>query len=431
MLRIFAALVMLVQACTMALAFDATEVKSPGGITAWLVQDSTIPLIALDFAFASGSATDPADKEGTAHFLTGLMDEGAADIDGPTFQALREKLAMRLSFNTSADHFQGSLQTLTKNKEEAFALLAKALNDPKFPPEAIERMRQNFIVSANAEEQDPQTMVFRAWTRLTMAGHPYTRATHGTPKSLVNITRDDLIKSYKAIFSRRDLKIAVVGDISPIDLARLLDKTFGTLPDTPPVSTIPEAKIATGPAKQIIAFNNPQTFVVFGNSGIKYGDKDYFAAVVMSQILGGSKSWLNDEVREKRGLTYGISYDLMPMKHAGLYVGSFSTVNEKAGEAMAITREVITRMATQGPSQQEMDDAKTYLTGSYALRFDSSEKIADHLLFTQLGNRAIDYAKYRNSLVEAVTLDQVKVQAKRLLAADKLIVVAAGKPDGL
>jgi zinc protease len=184
---------------------------------------------------------------------------------------------------------------------------------------------------------------------------------------------------------------------------------------------------------KVIDRNIPQSVIVFGTEGIKRDDPDFIPAFVMSEILGsgGLTSLLSEEIREKRGLTYGVSYGLSPMGRVGLYAGSLQTKNESAGEALDAAREVIRKYAEKGPSQQDLDDAKTFLTGSYALRFSSNAAIANQLLGIQQQNLGIDYVEKRNSLVDAVTLDQVKGQARRLLHPDRLVVTVVGKPQGV
>ncbi len=414
-------------------AIEIKEVVSPGGIKAWLVESKTIPLIAMDFSFEGGTTSDPLGKEGATHFITGMMDEGAGDLDGATFQAKRDELAIKIGFEAGSDQFEGTLQTLSKNQEQAFSLLNKALTSPHFEKEAMERVRQQFLVSAKDDAQDPDKIASRAWMKLALGDHPYARESQGTPDSIAKITPDDLRALHKLIFSRKGLKVAVVGDIDAASLGTALDKIFGDLPNTEPPRPVALATVAKGPVVKIIDRDIPQSIIVFGQEGLLRNDPQFIPAFVMSHILGGGgfASRLTTEVREKRGLTYGVGYGLSPLDHAGLYVGSVSTRNEKAAEAFSVVKDVLKKMADEGPTQAELDDAKTFLTGSYALRFDSNDKIAGQLLGLQQQDLGIDYVNTRNGKVEAVTLDQVKAQAKRLVDSEHLIVTVVGRPDGL
>jgi zinc protease len=432
-LRIVFSFFILVLWLNSANAIEIREVTSPGGIRAWLVENKTIPLIAMQFSFEGGSTSDPVGKEGTANFITGMMDEGAGDLDGAAFQARRDELAVRISFDNGVDQFEGSLQTLSKNRTEAFSLLKKVLTAPRFEKEAMERVRQQFLLSAKDDERDPEKIASRAWMKLAFGDQLYARQSNGTPESIAAITPDDLRATHKLLFSRKGLKVAVVGDIDAATLATSLDEIFGGLPDTEPPRAVSTVTLAKGPIVKIIDYDIPQSIIVFGHEGILRSDPDFIPAFVMNQILGGGgyTSRLTTEVREKRGLTYGVGFGLSPMDHVGLYVGSLGTRNEKAGEALAVVKETLKKMADEGPTQAELDDVKTYLTGSYALRFDTNDKIAGQLLGLQQQNLGIDYVNKRNGWVEAVTLDQVKAQAKRLVDSERLIVTVVGKPEGL
>jgi zinc protease len=417
----------------MAQAMTVKEIKTPGGLTAWVVEDKTIPLIAMEFSFAGGAALDPPGKEGAAHFITGMMDEGAADLDGPTFQARRDELAVKMSFEARLDNFEGSLQTLSKNRDAAFELLQKALTAPRFEELPFRRVQNQFLVSAANNAQDPEKIASRRWMEQAFGQHPYARGSEGTEASIARLTPDDLRAVHKRIFVKEGLKIAVVGDIDLATLGTLLDRTFGALPEKAEGVAVAEARVAPGPQLSHIERDIPQSIIVFGLAGIKRNDPDFIPAYVAMHILGGGGlgSRLNEEVREKRGLTYGVGLGLVPLEHAGFIMGSLGTRNEKAGEAMSVVREVLARMAEEGPRQEELDKAKTFLTGSYALRFDSNAKIAGQLLGVQQDNLGIDYFEKRNGLIESVTLEQVRAAAKRLLAADALIVSVVGKPEGL
>jgi zinc protease len=414
-------------------AFTIQEVTSPGGIKAWLVEEKAVPLIAMNFSFKGGSAQEPADKDGVSEFLTGMMDEGAGDILSQDFQRQRDELAFKMGFNSGRDFFEGSFQTLSRNRDASFELLRLAITSPRFDAEPMERVRQQFLLNVRDKLQDPQDIAWNAWMNEAMPGDPYARRDEGTEASISTMTPDDLRAAHKRIFNRATLQVAVVGDISAVELGPLLDKVFSGLPQDSVGSPLPAASLQSGPKLKVIDLGIPQSVIVFGTEGLLRNDPDFIPAYVMSEILGGGgfNSRLTDEVREKRGLTYGVGYGLSPMERAGLYVGVLQTANANAGQALDVVRDVLARMAAEGPTQQELDEAKTYLTGSYALRFSSNSAIADQLLGLQQQNLGIDYVKTRNSLVEAVTLDQVKAQARRLLHPDRLIVTVVGKPEGL
>jgi zinc protease len=415
-------------------AFAIQEVTSPGGIKAWLVEEKAIPLLAMNFSFRGGAALDPAGKDGVSTFLTGMLDEGAGDMLSEAFQSKKEQLAFRMSFDVGDDFFEGSFQTLSKNRDESLDLLRLAITSPRFDPEPMERVRRQFLVSVRDKKKDPQSIAWQAWVEQILPGDPYARRTSGTEETMQAMTADDLRAAHRRIFNRENLQVAVVGDITAAELGPLLDKVFGGLPEkAPPLPDLPPAKPEMGPKLQVIDRDMPQSVIVFGHDGILRSDPDFIPAFIMAEILSGSglTSRLSEEIREKRGLTYGVSFDISPSARSGFYLGFLQTKNETAGEALDVARQVIAKYAAEGPTQAELDAAKTYLTGSYGLRFSSNAAIASQLLGLQQQNLGIDYIKKRNALVEAVTLDQVKAQAKRLLHPDRLIVTVVGRPEGL
>jgi zinc protease len=294
-------------------------------------------------------------------------------------------------------------------------------------------VRQQFLIGARGNEEDPERISSNAWMKAAFGGHPYARDSEGTVQSIAAITPEDLKARHKQLFTRKGLLISVVGDIDEDSLKRLLDQTFGALPNTDPPPASPDVSPAGGPVIRVIDRDIPQSIITFGHEGIKRDDKDFIAAYVMSFILGGGGfgSRLTDEVREKRGLTYGIGAGLYPLEHAGVFLGSVGTRNDKAKEAIDVAVDVMRRFVEEGPTAKELEEAKTYLTGSYALRFDSNAKIADQLLSIQEDDLGIDYIAKRNDLIDAVTLEDVKAQARRIIHPDRLIITIVGKPEGV
>lgn len=414
-------------------AIEIKEVKSPGGITAWLVEDHTNPLIAMQFSFQGGAANDPQGKEGTANFITAMLDEGAGDLDSAAFQAKRDDLAMKMSFDANLDQFEGSFQTLSAKRDDAFALLKLALTKPRFEQGPMDRVRDQLLVSVRQNEEEPDNISSDAWMVKAFGDHPYSRKSEGSVKSLPTITPDDLHAMHKQLFSRKGLKVAVVGDIDAATLAKLLDETFGDLPDTDPPAPPPMVHVPDKASVKVIDRDIPQSVITFGHDGILRSDPNFIPAYVTSFVLGGGGfgSRLTEEVREKRGLTYGVSIGLYPFDHAGLVFGQLGTRNEKAGEALAVVKETMKKFGEEGPTAAELAETKTYLTGSYALRFDSNSKIASQLLAIQQDNLGIDYINRRNAMIEAVTLDEAKEQARNLSRSDDLIVTVVGKPEGI
>ncbi len=411
-------------------AMKIQEITTPGGIKALLVEEHSIPLMAMQFAFKGGSVQEDDGKEGLAYLLSALLDEGAGDMTSDQMQATLDELAIRMSFDASRDLFSGSFQTLTKNRDKAVEILKLALTKPRFDSDAIERMRKQILVSLKMGEKSPDTVVGKAWFKAAFPDHPYGRPTKGTTQSVSSLTRDDLVGFVKKNFARDNLTVAVVGDIDAKALSDILDSVFGSLPKTAKLKTIPEAKSPAGPMRKVIEMDVPQSVAQFGHQGIKRHDKDFIAAYVLNYILGGGgfSSRLMEEVREKNGLAYSVYSYLYPLNHASLFMGGVATKNSSMNRSMKLIEAEIRKMEEKGPTEEELKDAKLYLTGSYALRFDTSSKIANQLMWIQIEKLGLDYFDKRNDMVNAVTLEDIRRVAKRLFQADKLITAIVGKP---
>lgn len=411
-------------------AVEIQRFTTPGGINVWLVEENTVPLITMNFAWRGGATQDPGGKAGVASFLTVMMDEGAGDMDSRAFQEREEALAMRMSFNAGRDTLYGEFRTLVETRDESFEMLRLAINEARFDEAAFARMREQILTGLRDSENDPQTILGRAWGEAVFSNHPYGRPVDGTVDTVSEITIGDL-RDYRArIFARDNLVIGVVGAIDQKTLAGLVDEVFGGLPLNAQLTKIPDAIIPDKPFLRTAELDVPQTVIQFGRPGLLRDDADFIPAYVLNYILGGGSfsSRLYEEVREKRGLAYSVYSYLYPLDHAGLFVGGLATRAERAQEAIDIVRSEITRMAKDGPTEEELASAKAYLKGSYALRFDTGDKIADQLVQIQLENLGYDYFDKRNAMIEAVTMEDLKRAAKRLLDGGDVFVIAVGRP---
>ena len=416
-----------------AAAMTIQDIRSPGGIEAWLVEDSSIPIISMRFAFAGGTSRDPGGRLGLVNMLTALLDEGAGDLDSQAFQRRMQDLNMRMSFDASRDNFLGRFQTLSENRDESFEMLRLALNAPRFDAGPVDRIRTQLLVGIARKTQDPDTVATRTWMKLAFGDHPYSRPSDGTAESVRAITSDDLRAMAKRLFSTGTLRVSVVGDIDARTLGKLLDRTFGALPSGVNVGDVAEATVAAGPIRKVVEMDIPQSVIRFGHAGFKRKDKDFVPAYMLNYILGGGgfNSRLTAEIREKRGLSYSVYSYLSPLDRAGLFLGGAATRNDRAAKSLEIIRRELERMAKAGPTEAELVNAKTYLTGSYALRFDSGVKIADQLLGILLEDLGIDYVEKRNGLIEAVSIGDIRRVARRLLRPGSLIVTIVGRPADL
>ena len=406
------------------------RVVTPKGIEAWLVSEPSVPVLAMEVAFRGGGRLEPDDKMGLSIMTMGLLDEGSGDMTDQVFKAALEEKAIKLGFHADKDAVYGSLRALAPYKEEAFEMLAQALKEPRFDKPAVERVRSQIQVALARNAAEPSYLSRTTWFAEALKGHPYARPGLGTKETVQAITRADLKAFHKSQIGRDRMVVSVVGPISAEELAVLLDKNFGDLPE---VGAAPEpTAFEFHPAGEPIVVDRdiPQSVVTFGAPGLMPSDEEFMPALVMNYVLGGGgfASRLMEEIREKRGLTYGIYTSLAIYDAGGLFRGSFSTDNGAFPEAYSVLQDEIARMAAGGVTAEELTNAKTYLTGSFALRFDTNEGIAGQLLSYQLNGFGIDYINKRNSLIEAVTAEEISQVAQELLKEDKFLYVVVGRP---
>ena len=432
MKRFAATLIALIIALPAWAEIKIKEVTSPGGITAWLVQDHSIPFTALELRFRGGTSLDDPDKRGAVYLMSGLIEEGAGDMDARTYARELESLAASFSYRATDDTVSISARFLTENRDEVIDLLQTTIHEPRFDEDAIDRVRAQVISGLKSDQTDPSDIAGRSFAEMAYGDHPYASDGKGTIESVSSLTRDDIVAAYDNVFAKDRLYVGAVGDITAEELGVLLDELLLDLPATG--KPIPEkAKVTIDGGVSVVDFNTPQSVALFGQSGIDRDDPDFFAAYILNHILGGGgfESRLMQEVREKRGLTYGVATYLVPKDLASVYLGSVSSANDRIAEAVEVIRQEWARAAAEGVTQKELDDAKTYLTGAYPLRFDGNGQIAGIMVGMQMENLPIDYIATRNDKVNAVTLEDVNRVASELLDPEGLHFTIVGKPEGV
>lgn len=411
----------------------ALPVVAVPGVEAWHVESHVVPMIALSFTFEGGAAQDPEGKAGCAQMLARLLDEGAGDLTSDAFQERLAARAIELSFHAGPDAVGGSLKMLLKHADEAIDLLALALTKPRLDPDAIERVRAQVIAGLRYQQNDPGVMASRRFFKEAFAGHAYARPSSGTIESVAAITREDLLAMHARIIGRGRIKVAAVGAIGAEALAGALTRAFGALPEAGELKAVPRTEVQELGRRIVVDLDVPQSVIRFGMAGIPWRDPDFIPAYVLNHILGGGAftSRLFQEVREKRGLAYSVGTSLVSHRSAAMTWGYTATKNERVGEALSVIGDEIGRLIAEGPSDEELQKAKDYLTGSYALGFDTSTKIAHQLVQIAFEDLGMDYISRRNAMVEAVTQADIRRAAGRTFADGKMLVVAAGRPLGL
>ncbi|MCX8952294.1 pitrilysin family protein [Ruegeria sp. NA] len=423
-------------ACLVALPalaeIEIEEVTSPGGITAWLVEDHSIPFTALELRFRGGTSLDDPDKRGAVYLMSGLIEEGSGEMDARTYARELEALAASFRYNAGDDTVSISARFLTENRDEVADLLRETIHEPRFDQDAVDRVRAQILSGLRSDQTDPNEIAGRSFAQMAYGDHPYGSVGKGTIESVSALTRDDVVAAYESVFAKDRLYVGAVGDITAEELGALLDTLLADLPETG--KPIPgKANVTISGGISVVEFDTPQSVALFGHAGIDRDDPDFFAAYILNHILGGGgfESRLMQEVREKRGLTYGVGTYLVPKDLASVYLGSVSSANDRIAEAIEVIRNEWAHAATEGVTQKELDDAKTYLTGAYPLRFDGNGQIAGIMVGMQMEGLPIDYIATRNDKVNAVTLEDVNRVASELLDPDGLHFTVVGKPVGL
>ncbi|HEY4940259.1 MAG TPA: pitrilysin family protein [Rhizomicrobium sp.] len=397
------------------------------GEQVWFEEDHTVPMVAVSISLPAGSVYDPADKPGLAAFAAYMLNEGAGDIRSEAFQAALANRAIQLSMSPDRDGLVLSLTALSAQVKDAFALLALALRRPRFDADAIDRVRAQMLQSIAQDSSDPAAVAVNRFYQVYFAGHPYAHPVGGTAAGLNAINAADLKAFARTHWVRGGVRIAVSGDIDAAALTAFLKAAFDPLPGQAPAPP-PPVLHAGAPGEIVVAMPVPQPTAIFGLAGLARSDPDYLAGYVANHIVGGGgfSSRLTDEVREKRGLTYGISTGFSDYHGGGLVLGQVATKEESMNLSLAVVREVLASYAARGPTAAELADAKTYLTGSYPLAFASNAGIAAQLNSFQRSGLPIEYVARRNGLINALTLDDVRRAAARLFNPQRMTVVVGG-----
>jgi zinc protease len=426
-----AVLALAVSVCTGAQAADVKTIDLGKQAQVWFVEDHTVPIVAFNISLPAGSAYDPAGRQGLARFAAAMMDEGAGNLNSAAFHRALAAKAIQFSARTERDYTVVSIVAQAADAGEAMRLLQMALTHPRFDNDVLARVRTQMLQAQAQESADPGQVAAKGFMRAFFNGHPYGHDTDGDAAGVHAATAADLKAFARAHWVKNGIKIALAGDITQAAAARLLGQTFAALPDTA-VPPPPNVGRLGSPGTHVVPMAVPQPNIVFGLPGVMREDPDFIPAYVANYILGGGgfSSRLMTEVREKRGLTYGISTGLSSYRKASVWVGQVATRADAVNQALDVVRQTMSDFAANGPTGQELDDAKTFITGSFPLAFDSNAGIAAQLGTYQRQGLDAGYVARRNGLIQAVTLADVRRVAKRLFDPARLTVIVAGSPAG-
>ena len=408
------------------------EISGPGGISAWLAEDHSAPVVSVSWGWAGGASLDPEGQEGAAAMAAALLTEGAGDLPAAAFQDALRDAAIGLHFGVERDVFEGGLRTLRDALPEAIRLARLSMLSPRFDQEAVERVRARAIAGARQSLEGPRGQANQAFWNSAFPGSPYGRVPGGTAESLAALSVENIRQAASRHLRRSGLLVAVSGAITEAELVEVLGDLFaalagGAAPVAPPLPAFALRGV------QVVPVDAPQCSVLFGQPGIPVRDPDWETAQVAIRTLagGGFSSRLMEVVRVQRGLSYGIGASFEVVAGTGLVLGSVATENARVAETLSVLREEWARMAASGPSEQEVSNSVAYLTGSQPLQFTDSRRTASVLLGLRRNGRPTDWLAHRPLRLAKLNKDDVARVAARVFDAEALGAVVAGRPQGL
>lgn len=406
---------------------NAIQEVDASGLSAWLIEDNTLPLVTLSLRIeGAGSASDVAPHYGRAAMAARLLKQGAAEYDAAGFTKALESRAIQLSMGVSKDAFSLTLKTTKDALEEAFRLTGLALGQANFQSDDVARIRNDMLASLRAAESSPNYHAGIAMRELLYGEHAYTNPPYGSSESL-NAMTGDLLKEYTKRYLTKDRAIiSVVGDISAAELAEMMGKYFGGLPEiAQPERLIETAELSQAPAYAAKEMAVPQSAILFVSAGIPRRHPDFYAAYVLTHMLGGSglTSILAEAVRQEEGLSYSVGLGLTNERYASLLQGGVSTRTDGVAKTLEIIETTLAKVSQGGVSEEGFLRAKAYITGNFPLRLDNTGTLAAYLELMQEEDLGMDYLEKRNSYFEAVSHEDVQRLARELLSRPRYVVV--------
>ncbi len=388
-----------------------------------------LPMVDISVVFDAGAARD-GDMPGTAKMTAAMIDEGTETMTADDIASAFANVGAKFGASSERDMAVFSLRTLTEKQafEQALDTYTKVLSAPAFPQDAFGRIQQTLLTGLQAENQSPQAIATRAFYENLYDQHPYSVMPAGNADTVKQLSTADLKAFYDRYYVSSNAVVVIVGAVDRKQAEQMTKRLTSGLATGQPAEKLPEVT-ALKQAQQINkSFPSTQTTIVMGQTGISRDDPDYFPLYVGNHILGGSGlvSQLSDELREKRGLTYGVYSYFRPMHQKGPYQFALQTRNEKAQEALTVLQETLKKFITNGPTEAELTAAKQNITGGFALRVDSNSKIADYLAMIGFYDLPLDYLDNFNDKVNAVTLADIKQAFERRVNADTMLTVLVG-----
>ncbi len=410
-------------------SFPAYELKTlPNGMQLVVVQHGEEPAVSLRLLVRAGSAQDPAGKAGVASLVAALLDQGTSTRSAEAIADTIDFVGGTLDTGAGRDLSYAQVVVLKDSLDLALELLADVVRNPAFAPVEIERQRQQLVSALKVSYQDPEYLANVLFDRLAYGFNPYGFPSNGTPDSVARITRDDLLTFHRRYFAPNNCILALVGDIAPAEAYAGAEKAFGDWArhDIPTEQVIDPPE----PTRRVVVLDKAdavQTEVRIGHLGIPRKHRDYMALDLAIKILGGEgANRLHRVLRTERGLTYGASADMETLKRSGELMAETNTRSEATAEVLRLMVDEFARLRREPVREQELADAKAYMTGNFPLTIETPDQIATRVLNVLFYDLPVDDLQTFRQRVNAVTVDDVARVAREYLKPDRLSVVLVG-----
>ena len=420
-------------------AFAALPIENwtqPSGAQVFLVQSPAIAMVDVQIDFDAGLRRDPADKAGLASVTALMLSKGIkadgvnAALDDNQLSEAWADLGASFSAGAGADRMSFSLRSLTYPDllGKAVDLAARQMGHPAWPNAIWLRERERIAASIKEANTRPATLAGRAFNQAVYGAHPYGFEMMETNLAIISVA--DMQAAYTALVLPCRAKVSIVGAVTKPQADALVAKLLGQLPksECSLLSVIPEVEALKQAEDKRITFESAQAHVLIGQPGYKRDDPDFFALLVGNHILGGGgfTSRLTNEVREKRGLTYGVYSGFQPGSHAGAFILGLQTRPDQAAQAVQVSKDVLAKFVAEGPTEAELKAAKDNLVGGFALRIDSNRKLLDNVANIAWNKLPLTYLDVWTQQIDKITTAQIKAAFQRKLQPERMVTVVLG-----
>jgi len=402
--------------------------QTTSGSRVYFVENHDLPILDMSVGFPAGSARNTSETAGLAGVTLHMMSLGAASMNEEEITNAFADIGAEKGGSLDADQASFSLRTLASEKDKALTVFNKILHQPDFPQAVLAREKTRIIAGLQEDETQPESIVNKAFMQALYGKHPYGLPDSGEVNTIEAIKREDLQAFYQQYYSAKSSVIALIGDVTNAEAREIAEKVSAGLPQTAAVGALPKVSLPTAAYKQEISHPASQAHILLGYPGITRGDADYFPLYVGNYILGGGGfvSRLTEEVREKRGLVYSVYSYFIPMAEQGPFQVGLQTKKEQADEALKVVNETLANFMKNGVTAQELQAAKSNITGGFPMRLDSNREILGYLSMIGFYGLPLTYLDDFNQEVNKLTAVQIKDAFTRRLKVDHFVSVIVG-----